>query len=126
MSEKEFDTINVIPFIDIMLVLLTIVLTTSTFIASGAIRVNLPEASAQKAEIRSTLTIELDQGGQAFMDGIPIPLDALEGRLNSVVRETPILIRADRDVILQHFVRVMDGVKTLGFNQISLQTEAQR
>ena len=33
MDEKEFDVINVIPFIDIMLVLLTIVLTTSTFIA---------------------------------------------------------------------------------------------
>ena len=35
MEEKEFDYINVIPLVDVMLVLLTIVLTTSTFIASG-------------------------------------------------------------------------------------------
>ena len=41
MKEKEFDYINVIPFIDIMLVLLTIILTTSTFIAQGAVPVEL-------------------------------------------------------------------------------------
>ena len=39
---KKFDQINVIPFIDIMLVLLAIVLMTATFIAQGKIDVNLP------------------------------------------------------------------------------------
>ena len=39
MDEKEFDYLNVIPLVDVMLVLLTIVLTTSTFIATGGIQV---------------------------------------------------------------------------------------
>ena len=46
MDEKEFDYMNVIPLVDVMLVLLTIVLTTSTFIATGAIPVELPKATA--------------------------------------------------------------------------------
>ena len=53
MDEKEFDYMNVIPLVDIMLVLLTIVLTTSTFIASGVIPVNLPKAAGAGGGIRS-------------------------------------------------------------------------
>lgn len=48
MDEKEFDYLNVIPLVDVMLVLLTIVLTTSTFIATGGIKVELPKASTDK------------------------------------------------------------------------------
>lgn len=43
---KRIDTINVIPFIDIMLVLLAIVLTTATFISRGVIEVHYPESAA--------------------------------------------------------------------------------
>ena len=46
MDEKEFDYLNVIPLVDVMLVLLTIVLTTSTFIATGGIKVDLPKTAA--------------------------------------------------------------------------------
>ena len=44
MDEKPFESINVIPFVDIMLVLLTMVLTTATFISTGRIPVSLPQA----------------------------------------------------------------------------------
>jgi len=47
MEEKEFDYINMIPLIDVMLVLLTIVLMTSTFVMGGMIRVELPAVSAE-------------------------------------------------------------------------------
>ena len=43
MDESGFESINIIPLVDVMLVLLTIVLTTSTFIAVGAIPVELPK-----------------------------------------------------------------------------------
>ena len=62
MDEKGFDGINVIPFIDIMLVLLTIVLTTATFIANGTIPVNLPKAESSDAAGRG-VTVEINQGG---------------------------------------------------------------
>ena len=45
MKLKKYDSINVIPFIDVLLVLLTIVLMTSTFISKGIIPISLPTAS---------------------------------------------------------------------------------
>jgi len=52
-SQKRFDQINVIPFIDIMLVLLVMVLTTATFIKQGVIPVELPHAKgSQKEELK--------------------------------------------------------------------------
>lgn len=54
MEEKEFDYINVIPLVDIMLVLLTIVLVTATFIVQGSIPVRLPTSKyANVKNIRS-------------------------------------------------------------------------
>lgn len=47
-TPKRFDSINVIPFIDIMLVLLVMVLTTATFIKQGIIPVDLPQAKASE------------------------------------------------------------------------------
>jgi biopolymer transport protein ExbD len=126
MDEKEFDYINVIPFVDIMLVLLTIVLTTSTFIATGGIPVNLPQASRNRAQTLKVRTIEIDAGGKIFFLNQPATLSDLRQELGPIPRDTPFLIRADRRIPLQTFVDVLDLVKNAGFRQISLQTETKR
>ena len=123
MQEKEIDYINVIPFVDIMLVLLTIVLTTSSFIAMGAIPVNLPKASQNLQENLKVRTIEIDGKGHVHFDGLPVTLQGLRDTLNSINRAVPFLIRADRGIPLQSFVDVLDVVKNLGFQKVSLQTE---
>jgi len=124
MDSRGFESINVIPFIDIMLVLLTIVLTTSTFIASGAIGVRLPKASPNPVPMEKSLRVEIDRNGQIFLEGAPVGLDQFAPLLERHSRETAIIIRADRQLPLQGFVDVMDRMKQLGFNRISLQTEA--
>lgn len=126
MDEKEFSAINVIPFIDIMLVLLTIVLTTSTFIARGAIPVQLPRASAEKTELLRTVTLEIDREGELFLNARQVYLPELKGAMREMNRGTHVLIRADREIALQVFVDVMDLVKNLGFNKVSLQTESRK
>ena len=126
MDEKEFDYINVIPLVDVMLVLLTIVLTTSTFIATGAIRVELPQASKSPAEILKTQTIEIDAGGNIYLNGRLAALDALKVSLQATPKETPLLIRADRNIRLQAFVDVLDVVKNLEFKRVSLQTQEMK
>ena len=124
MEEKEIDYINVIPFVDIMLVLLTIVLTTSSFIATGAIPVNLPKASQNRQETLKVRTIEIDEKGQIYFGGLPLSVQSLRGTLLPLDRNTPFLIRADRDIALQSFVDILDVVKNLGFQKVSLQTES--
>jgi biopolymer transport protein ExbD len=126
MEEKEFDYINVIPFVDIMLVLLTIVLTTSTFIAAGVIPVELPKASKSQAEILKTQTIEINREGQVYLNAKPVSINGLKESMQPLGRDIPILIRADRTLELQIFVDVIDVVKNLGFRKVSLQTEEKR
>ncbi|MHB1378740.1 MAG: ExbD/TolR family protein [Desulfurivibrionaceae bacterium] len=122
MDEKGFDGINVIPFIDIMLVLLTIVLTTATFIANGTIPVNLPKAEGNTTEGRG-LTVEINQAGKVYFQGGECDIASLRAALTSEDRQAPFLIRADRAVALQSFVDVMSLVRELGFSKMSLQTE---
>jgi biopolymer transport protein ExbD len=123
MEEKEFDYINVIPFVDIMLVLLTIVLTTSTFIATGVIPVELPKASNRQEEILKTQTIEIDKKGHIYLNSRPLLLADLKIALKYLDKNIPILIRADKDISLQVFVDLLDIVKNPGFKRVSLQTE---
>jgi|PlaIllAssembly_1097288.scaffolds.fasta_scaffold174592_2 biopolymer transport protein ExbD len=125
MDENEFSVINVIPFIDIMLVLLTIVLTTSTFIARGAIPLELPKSSPTRTETLKGNTIEIDKAGKMFLNGRLLSLADLKQELCSIDRSSPVLIRADRELVLQAFVDVMDSVKGLGFRKVSLQTESR-
>lgn len=124
MDEKGFDSINVIPLVDVMLVLLTIVLTTSTFIAVGAIPVELPRAENSSPEALRITAIEINKQGELYLNAAPASLAELQQRLENVPRSQPVLIRADRDIALQRFVAVMDVVKGMGFHKVSLQTES--
>jgi biopolymer transport protein ExbD len=126
MDEKEFAVINIIPFVDIILVLLTIVLTTSAFIVQGAIPLELPRASRHENEILRTQTIEISNQGRLFFNDAEVTLESLPQQIERIIRDTPMLIRADRNIALQVFVDVMDTVKNSGFRRVSLQTESKR
>jgi biopolymer transport protein ExbD len=125
MEEKEFSYINMIPFIDVMLVLLTIVLTTSTFVISGVIPVELPKVAGKHEKIMKTNVVEIDKRGHIYYQGKSVSLDDLKGAISAVSKETPFLIRADKDIPLQGFVDVLDMIKAGGFKRVSLQTEGQ-
>lgn len=123
MDEKEFDYINMIPFIDVMLVLLTIVLTTSTFAVMGVIPVELPKVAGKQEPAIVAQVVSIDKEGFVYHQGTAITLPVLKARISSMPKETPFLIRADKDIHLQGFVEVLDLIKTAGFRKVSLQTE---
>jgi biopolymer transport protein ExbD len=123
MEEKEFDYINMIPFIDVMLVLLTIVLMTSTFVVGGIIPIELPRVVAEHEKAMKSHIVEIDNGGIIYYQGKKITLLTLREKVLSIPRDTSFLIRADKNIPLQNFVEVIDVIKTIGFKKISLQTE---
>jgi biopolymer transport protein ExbD len=125
MEEKEFNYINVIPLVDVMLVLLTIVLTTSTFIASGMINVSLPKASAEHKEILKNQVISIDIDGTVYLNSSPVTLDELKNKMLFLDKITPILVRADKNIRLQVFVDVLDIINNLGFRKVAIQTEKE-
>jgi len=125
-AEKPLEGINMVPFIDIMLVLLTIVLTTSSFIASGRIPVHLPQASASQPDTQPAQQIEIDAAGAVYLGGQRTDAQALKARLATLDRATPFLLRADKAVALQRFVDVVDVLKQLGFAKVAVQTVVGR
>jgi len=126
MDEKPFESMNVIPFVDIMLVLLTIVLTTSSFIASGRIPVNLPQASKSAAETQKTQLIELGPDGEMFFNGTSATTGSLKSVLEPISREMPFMVRADRNLPLQKFIDVIDLLKQMQFTKVAVQTESKK
>jgi len=123
MKEKEFDYINVIPLVDVMLVLLTIVLTTSSFVAAGMISMDLPNAHSSAGETLKTQTVDIDRTGGVYLNSRPVSLEELKTSLSGMKKNAPVLIRADRSISLQNFVSILDVIKELEFTRISLQTE---
>lgn len=124
---KRFDQINVIPFIDIMLVLLAIVLTTATFISQGQIEINLPVASsAEKIEEQAkSLTISINTENQIYLEGKQLDIDALSVALKAIDKSTPIVFRVDKQVVFEKFVEIIDVLKTHKLEKFSIITIEQ-
>jgi len=101
-------------------------LTTSSFIAAGMIPVELPTASSSSREAFKTQVIEIDRNGQIYLNSNPLSLRELSGAVNRLDRNVPVLIRADRTLPLQGFVDVLDLVKNMGFQKVSLCTENRK
>ena len=119
--DRELNQINVIPLVDVMLVLLVIVLTTATFITTGQIPVDLAKAKEAGDKQDVPLVITLTADGGLFMNDQAVSEDSLKIVLNPHPRESLVLVRADRVTMLERFVHVVDEVRGLGFRQVSLE-----
>ena len=122
---KRFDQINVIPFIDIMLVLLAIVLTTATFISTGQIEVNLPVAESanpiEKTQ-EKVLEITINADNHLYLDDKALDIEALSVALKNAHKETPIVFRVDKQVMFKRFVQVIDLLKANQLEKFSIVT----
>jgi biopolymer transport protein ExbD len=124
---KRFDQVNVIPFIDIMLVLLAIVLTSATFISQGKIRLDLPEA-----EHTETLTdeqgveIAIDAQEQLFFNQSAIDTETLGEQLALLTRQTPVVLYVDKSVRFDRFVTVIDLLKANKLEKLSIVARSDR
>ncbi|MBC7839946.1 MAG: biopolymer transporter ExbD [Nitrospiraceae bacterium] len=119
--QRDIDQINVIPLVDVMLVLLVIVLTTATFISSGQIPVNLAKAKEVGDRKEAPLVITLTADGALFLNDHPVPEGGLQSALTTEPRASSVIVRADKVTLLERFVSVVDEVRGLGFQQVSLE-----
>jgi biopolymer transport protein ExbD len=119
--QRDIDQINVIPLVDVMLVLLVIVLTTATFISSGQIPVNLAKAKEVSDHKDAPIVITLTADGALFLNDHAVPEGGLHGALAAEPRESAVVVRADKVTLLERFVSVVDEVRGLGFQQVSLE-----
>ena len=117
--------INVIPLVDVVLVLLVIFMVTAPMLYRG-MDITLPTSSSNniKPEARVVLTIERDQ--KIFVDKDPVPVGLLESKLKALKQgnaEVSVYLRADRDVPYGTVIAVMDGVKRSGIEKLGMVTD---
>ncbi|GAA8437337.1 TonB system transport protein ExbD [Helicobacter pylori] len=127
-SIRRGDGLNVVPFIDIMLVLLAIVLSISTFIAQGKIKVSLPNAkNAEKSQPndQKVVVISVDEHDNIFVDDKPMNLEALSAVVKQTDPKTLIDLKSDKSSRFETFISIMDILKEHNHENFSISTEAQ-
>ncbi|QKF73702.1 TonB system transport protein ExbD [Aliarcobacter faecis] len=124
MKLQKYDSINVIPFIDVLLVLLAIVLLTSTFITKGIIPVALPNSSSSdNLKPDKEMVIVINENGELFLEDAPILLENIEVQILTKTKETPIHIHTDKNTKFESFVNVLDMLKKNQFANVSIVTK---
>lgn len=124
MKLKKYDSINVIPFIDVLLVLLTIVLMTSTFISKGIIPISLPKASnADNIKVNKEVIIIIKEDGSLFCNNDIEGLNNIKEHILQFPKDTPIHINSDKNAKFDIFVSVLDMLKQYEYSSISIVTK---
>ncbi|EES89547.1 biopolymer transporter ExbD [Helicobacter canadensis] len=122
---KRMDNINIVPFIDIMLVLLVIVLTSATFIAQGKIPIAIPKAQgseAVKEELKS-VEITINAQGEYFLDKNQTNLEAIKEALLKMPKDTPILLRGDQKSYFEKFIALVGVLNEIERVNVDIQVE---
>ncbi len=119
--------INVVPYIDVMLVLLVIFMITAPLLTQG-VKVELPQASARPVDMqeREPLVVTVDKRGRYFLEDREIGREALIRRVSAVLSlqpQTPVLIRGDRQVAYQTVVEAMVLLQAAGAPSVGLVTQ---
>ena len=117
--------INVVPLIDVMLVLLIIFMVTAPLLTSG-VPIELPDSRANPLDQEpDQVTISLDRQGQVFIDRDRVPEGGLADALAALHHggKPPLVtLRADRGIDYGRVMAVMGELNHAGFNSISLVT----
>ncbi len=127
-AEPEMPELNVVSFIDVLLMLLVFFMLSTTFIQSAHLRVDLPKASARATVMRSGLVITIDRQGRYYVDQEALTRtspEALARALRQFAarrRDLVVTIRADARVPYQAVVTALGVTGQLGFHKVNLVT----
>lgn len=131
---RSIAEINVVPYIDVMLVLLVIFMITAPLLSEG-VKVNLPKTSAEKLapQQKPPLIVTVDAAGKYYLNGSSEPTKALEAselvaKINTVLQQAgtmapPVLIKGDKDVDYGKVVQVFVLLQQAGVNSVGLVTD---
>ena len=124
MRRERFDKMNVVPFIDIVLVLLVIVLATSTFIQNKTIKVDLPSSSSKVDMPKKSINISVDSSGKYFYDKTLLSFDEIKLKIDELNPTKDIIsLNMDKSSMFKYFIDLMDILKQKGFKNISIVTK---
>jgi biopolymer transport protein ExbD len=112
--------------IDIVFMLLIYFMLTTNFMVDEGIKIKLPQARASAPQKSEEITVYVDKEGQAWLNEKQIPHDQLFTRLKEKIAggtDRLVIVKADRSVMLNKAVKVMDLAKAAGAARLCLATE---
>jgi biopolymer transport protein ExbD len=127
-DDEVIATINVVPFVDIVLVLLIIFMLTSAAIVRATIQVDLPVAASAGSGVTSTLNLVLTKSGELYLDGDPTTHKALAAHVARAAwknHDLQAVISADTKVDYGSVVKLIDLVKSNGVKTFALNLERE-
>ncbi|MCD4677576.1 MAG: biopolymer transporter ExbD [Desulfobacula sp.] len=112
--------------IDIIFMLLIYFMLTTNFIVEEGIKIKLPNAKASAPQVKQEITIFVDKEGTTYISNKEIPIDTLYTRIKEMIGNNTdrlVVVKADKTVVLNKAVRVMDIAKAAGASRLCLATE---
>ena len=125
--KKLMSEINVVPYIDVMLVLLIIFMVTAPLLTQG-VQVDLPKASSKPVDTQDqeTLVVSIDRDGRYYLDDRRVSAQELQSKVRGILRarpKTPVLIRGDQKVDYGQVVKAMSLLQAAGAPSVGLITD---
>ena len=123
--------INMIPLIDVALVLLIIFMVMTPILVKSQIKINLPKSQTSEntaTDDKKTVDITVEKNGTIYVEGDVVAADDLFKRLQELVfdpENQPVVVEADRDVPFEKVVVVMDAAKRLGIVRLGIGVSAK-
>ncbi|MEA1968394.1 MAG: biopolymer transporter ExbD [Thermodesulfobacteriota bacterium] len=112
--------------IDIVFMLLIYFLLTTNFIVDEGIKIKLPQAKTAAPQTEKEITVYVDKNGRAYLNNREVALNILFQEIKKKVgsnRDKLVVVKADRGVIVNKMVKVMDIAKAAGAGRLCLATE---
>ena len=124
-SRQAINEINMTPFIDVMLVLLIIFMISAPMLSTG-VSVDLPRAPAPALnDKKDPLEVRITRDA-VYLQNQPIKMNELAARLAAIAdnkKETPVHIRADRQLPYERVMQIIGAVRQAGFAKLALVSE---
>lgn len=128
-NEEAIAEINIVPFVDIILVILIIFMVTAPVLLKPSINVNLPKAGSGDNTTPSELSISIEASGKISLNGKAASeeeVKAFAQNLSQTSPDTQAIISADKDVPHGQVVSVIDAVKSGGVKRFAITIEKQK
>ncbi len=130
---REEPEINLVPMIDVMLVILIFLMVTTTYSKYTELQINLPTADAERQlERPGEVSVLVNAQGQYVVNKAPVAFTSVEQlagelrRAGAGLREPVVIISADASATHQSVVRVMEASRVAGLSQITFTTQSTK
>lgn len=122
-SDDPIAEINIVPFVDIILVVLIIFMVTAPLVMKPAIDVSLPQASSGEVkETDKNLDVIISSTGELYVNGKAADLEMLKTEASNVAMKTVesgAILNADKAVTLEKLTEVIDTIKLAGIKKVA-------